>query len=105
MQRPFGNYFRLFFVDLFTICKNLFLTVEYNELKKKTGIIIDEYGNKIDDSLDLSPLSNNLNEITNQQPKQLITNAKKYTPITSYKPSGNLIYNDSLINKLENKFT
>jgi hypothetical protein len=28
-----------------------------------------------------------------------------YKPINTYKPSGNFIYNDDLINKLEDKFT
>jgi len=74
-----------------------------NELKKKTGIIIDEYGNKIDSSTDKP--DNFLQIINPVQTKQVNTNAKKYTPITSYKPSGNLIYNESLINKLEDKFT
>ena len=29
---------------------------------------------------------------------------KNYTPITSYKPSGNFVYNDELLNKIEDKF-
>jgi hypothetical protein len=29
---------------------------------------------------------------------------KEYTPINSYKPSGNLIYGDDLLNKIEDKF-
>jgi len=76
-----------------------------SELKKKTGIVIDEYGNKVDDDI---ASSDNLTQFVNPvQTKQVNTNAnaKKYTPITSYKPSGNLIYNESLINKLEDKFT
>lgn len=79
-----------------------------SELKKKTGIIIDEYGNKIDDSPEQRDLSISDNFSKNNMPnqsKQVITNVKKYTPIASYKPSGNLIYNESLINKLEDKFT
>lgn len=77
-----------------------------SELKKKTGIIIDEYGNKIDSSPDQLSQSDNFLQIINPaQTKQVNTNIKKYTPITSYKPSGNLIYNESLINKLEDKFT
>jgi len=30
---------------------------------------------------------------------------KEYTPIKSYKPSGNLVYDDDLLNRIENKFT
>lgn len=29
---------------------------------------------------------------------------KEYTPIKSYKPSGNLVYDDDLLNKIEDKF-
>ena len=29
---------------------------------------------------------------------------KKYTPINSYKPQGNLVYDDELLSKLEDKF-
>jgi hypothetical protein len=29
---------------------------------------------------------------------------KEYTPIKSYKPSGSLIYDDELLNKIEDKF-
>jgi hypothetical protein len=29
---------------------------------------------------------------------------KEYTPIKSYKPSGNLVYDDEMLNKIENKF-
>ena len=30
--------------------------------------------------------------------------SKNFTPITSYKPQGNFVYNDELLNTLENKF-
>jgi hypothetical protein len=29
---------------------------------------------------------------------------KEYTPIKSYKPSGNLVYDDDILNKIEDKF-
>mgnify|MGYP000486131191 FL=1 len=29
---------------------------------------------------------------------------KEYTPIKSYKPSGNLIYDDDILNKIEDRF-
>ena len=28
---------------------------------------------------------------------------KEYTPIKSYKPSGNLVYDDDILNRIENK--
>lgn len=84
-----------------------------SELKKKTGIIIDENGNQINDENDVndkSHRSNSLEEIVFKKKDSTanankILNQKKYTPIASYKPQGNLVYNDELFNKLENKFT
>jgi hypothetical protein len=71
------------------------------EIKKKTGIIINEYGEKIKDE------NNKEEEITleeqgNQNIHQ-IKNSKKYTPINSYKPSGKLVYSEDLLNKIEDK--
>jgi hypothetical protein len=81
------------------------------ELKKKTGITINEYGEKInEDSNDINDdnfnsfdnlgFNNKNDDLTNLNNK----NKKNYTSIKSYKPSGNLIYNDDLINKIEDKF-
>ena len=81
------------------------------ELKKKTGIVINEYGMKIDDT---KMIEENNQESIN--PNDFILNKKddnnniksqkkNYTPINSYKPSGNLVYNEDLLNKIENKFT
>ena len=73
------------------------------EIKKKTGIIVNEYGEKIKDDKN----DDNLEEITNpnlnNQDIQQIKNSKKYTPITSYKPSGKLVYSEDLLNKIEDK--
>jgi hypothetical protein len=82
------------------------------ELKKKTGIIINEYGQKVndddDDNNDNKPsnlLDNNFNLITKEQNMTDLNKPKKtYTSIKSYKPSGNLIYDDELLNKIEDKF-
>jgi len=82
------------------------------ELKKKTGIVIDEYGQKVDESGDnnASSESKNVNEIIfkikdpNAPSKPKKPENTNYKPINTYKPSGNFIYNDDLINKLEDKF-
>ena len=83
------------------------------EIKKKTGINLNEYGQKIEADDDVKVISNepsNPNDYMlnggreqnidqkNKQPK------KEYTPIKSYKPSGNLIYDDELLNKIEDRF-
>ena len=68
-----------------------------NEIKHKTGIIINEYGEKI---------TENAGEDEKEQPQehiQQIKNSKKYTPINSYKPSGKLVYSEDLLNKIEDK--
>jgi len=44
----------------------------------------------------------NIKETNEPQVKSQIK--KEYTPIKSYKPSGNLVYDDELLNKIENKF-
>jgi len=86
-----------------------------NEIKKKTGVIIDENGKKVGDE-DNKTITNgdqpkSLEEMMfktttpNSSASAKIQNQKKYTPIASYKPQGNLVYADDLLNSLENKFT
>jgi hypothetical protein len=72
------------------------------EIKKKTGIVINEYGEKIKDENDKEEEEVNLEEQGNSNVQQ-IKNSKKYTPINSYKPSGKLVYSEDLLNKIENK--
>ena len=76
------------------------------EIKKKTGIVINEYGEKIetkdDTDLDEDELTNNTTYNSNATIEQ-IKNSKKYTPINSYKPSGKLVYSEDLLAKLGNK--
>lgn len=85
-----------------------------SEFKKKTGINVNEYGQKIandDAEEDIKSIANepsnpndymfnNMNQDMDQKGKQ---QKKEYTPIKSYKPSGNLIYDDELLNKIEDR--
>jgi hypothetical protein len=81
-----------------------------SELKKKTGIVVNEYGQKLEEiSDDSDKISLNINDpnifILNKDPESKGKIQKKeYTPIKSYKPSGNLVYDDEMLNKIENKF-
>ena len=81
------------------------------ELKKKTGIVINEYGVKIDEDVsDDNKLTYDPNELIlktkePQNQNQNKTPKKNYTPINSYKPSGNLVYDEELLNKIEDKFS
>ena len=81
------------------------------ELKKKTGIVINEFGEKIDDSdtqdnkINHEPLNpNDYMFNTKEQTIQGKQQKKNYTPINSYKPSGNLVYEEDLLNKIGDKF-
>jgi hypothetical protein len=84
------------------------------ELKKKTGINVDSYGNKINEheeddtsgknepkSLNdiMFKLKDNTQVATSKKPQ------KNFTPINSYKPQGNLVYDDEILTILEDKFT
>lgn len=82
-----------------------------NELKQKTGIVVNEYGQQI---LDTS-LNNNYNNTTTndytQNPNNLMLNIpneqqsskpkKEYKPINTYKPSGNLLYDTSFLEEFK----
>lgn len=74
------------------------------EIKKKTGIVLNEYGEKIKDDTDKDEnLAESLDPKINNTDIQQIKNSKKYTPINSYKPSGKLVYSEDLLNKIEDK--
>jgi hypothetical protein len=70
-------------------------------LKKKTGIIINEYGEKIDENdnkLQLKDQKINNDELilNNKDVSQNIGKSnKKFTPITTYKPTGSLFLNST----------
>jgi hypothetical protein len=83
-----------------------------SELKKKTGIIVNEYGVKVDEDADDNK------QLTNpSNPNDYMFNSKQqgqdqkqkpkreYLSVKTYKPTGNLIYDDDLLNKIEDKFT
>lgn len=76
-----------------------------SEFKKKTGKAIDEKGNiiyKDDEEVDNNdPNANLLNagNTTNGKPQ------KQYTPTNQYKPTGNLVYNPEVFEKIEKKVT
>ena len=79
-----------------------------SELKKKTGVTINEYGVKIDESENkqLYSVSESPNLLMSVKEQPALKLAKRdYTPIKSYKPSGNLVYDEELLNKIEDKFT
>jgi hypothetical protein len=86
-----------------------------SELKKKTGIIVNEYGVKLDEN---GNAESNHKLIDDTNPNDFMFNVKQpqdkngnnvkpkkeYTPIQSYRPLGNLVYDDELLSKLGDKF-
>lgn len=77
-----------------------------HEIKKKTGIVLDEKGNIIDrveKTGSVSDLNTALLNDRNNTPAQ--KEQKQYTPIGQYKPTGNLIYGKDTLEKLEKKVT
>ena len=85
------------------------------EFKKKTGIVVNEFGQKIDEQNPDNETKSITNEPTNPNDYMLNmknqdnmdknkSQKKEYTPIKSYKPSGSLIYDDELLNKIEDRF-
>ena len=80
-----------------------------SEFKKKTGIVIDEYGNKIEEKVENDDeLDNITNANTNaNSSKEIVTgkNGKTYKSINTYKPTGNLVYNKEYLDKIEGKFS
>jgi hypothetical protein len=98
------------------------------EFKKKTGVIIDEHGNRIQEYDDFgnpiesqpnsqtnNPLSANSLDPFNMGLARKIsgknngtdpsTAKKEFKPITEYKPTGNLVYGKDLFKKIEDKFS
>jgi hypothetical protein len=77
------------------------------EVKKKTGIVLDEKGNIVDrlEKSDASddPNSRMLQDKLHPNTTPLLKDSKQYTPIQSYKPTGNLVYNKDFFDKIEKK--
>lgn len=69
------------------------------EIRKKTGIQIDGWGNKKDQTGE----PNIFNFGVNNAPMLPKSDSKDYRDINTYKPTGNLIYNQELLKKIEDK--
>ena len=75
-------------------------TYARNEIKKKTGLVLDQHGNVVDKEVDATANSELANTTTTQPGAKP---QKQYTPIASYKPIGNLVYNKELFEKINQK--
>lgn len=84
-----------------------------DEIKKKTGIVINEFGVRVEEK-DEDGNQKMINDVPadpndyllkpNDNNQNAKPGRKEYTPINAYKPSGNLLYDDETLNKLANKF-
>jgi hypothetical protein len=82
------------------------------EIKKKTGVVIDENGKKIDEQQNdndrkveiTNPNELMLKQNTSNNIQENTKQKREYTPIKSYRPSGALIYDDEVLDKISNKF-
>lgn len=81
------------------------------ELKKKTGIVVNEYGVNMNNNVILNnntiPVENNdlLFSVKDLTSSNKVQPKKDFTPIKSYKPSGNFVYNEELLSKIDDKLS
>jgi hypothetical protein len=86
---------------LYISWENWIPTYARNEYKKRTGIMVDERGNIVenkeerDDSMESATTTTNKSSVS--------TNKKQFTPIDQYKPTGNLVYKPEMFEKIEKK--
>jgi hypothetical protein len=77
-----------------------------SEIKKKTGVVVDGYGNKIDRSADDKSVGEtDPNTLMFQKNDKIAVQSKEkdYKSIDAYQPSGKLIYNQDLLKRIEDK--
>jgi len=90
---------------LFISWQNWIPSYVRNEIKKKTGNVVDEHGNILQkkDANDPEDVNTKMfNDKTGSQPGK---DQKQYTPINQYRPSGNLVYKPELFEKIDKKIS
>ena len=76
-----------------------------NEFKKQTGKVIGEKGNIIEKKEDNEDDDDPNNRLLTDKQNTYQKNGKTYTSINAYKPTGNLVYNPEMFEKIEKKVT
>jgi len=76
-----------------------------NEVKKQTGKVLDEKGNIIRDlkSEGEAEEQDVNSRLFNDKNNPLQKDKKVYTPLDQYKPTGNLVYNQDMFDKIDKK--
>lgn len=92
---------------LFISWENWVPTYTRNEIKKKTGLVLDEQGNVVERLDNGKETPEDINAGLFNGNRQVVDapnkTAKQFTPIDQYKPTGNLVYNKEIFDKLEKK--
>jgi hypothetical protein len=88
---------------LFITWENWVPSYTRNEIKKKTGIVLDEKGNIVDRMDPKEQPDNPNSRLLNGGGGGSQKEQKQYTPIQTYKPTGNLVYNQDFFDKIEKK--
>ena len=91
---------------LFVSWENWIPSYTRNEIKKKLGVVLDEKGNvidKIEDNIEIESHDPNVRLMQANAKKE--KEQRQFTPIDKYKPTGNLVYNPELFEKLEKRVT
>ena len=77
------------------------------EIKKKTGVVLDEKGTVISKSEKVDSLTEDLNNglfnTQNQHEEEEPKEKKSYNDISDYKPTGKLVYNPEILEKIEQR--
>ena len=90
---------------LFVSWENWIPSYVRDEYRKKTGVSVDESGQVVSRKNDVTEINNsgdpnaqilNTGEMSDKPQKQ-------YTSINQYKPTGNLVYNPDMFNRIEKK--
>ena len=90
---------------LFVSWENWIPSYVRNKYRKKTGVSVDESGQVVSRKNDVTEINNS------GDPNAQILNTgetsdkpqKQYTSINQYKPTGNLVYNPDMFNRIEKK--
>lgn len=92
---------------LFVSWENWVPTYKRNEIKKKIGIVLNEKGEVVErlDQGEETPEDINAGLFNNPRNINITPTKpqKQYTPIDQYKPTGNLVYNKDILDKIEKK--
>ena len=89
---------------LFVSWQNWIPSYVRNQIKKKTGNIIDEHGNIVSKK-EVEENDINASLYNNEKNNTASKDQKQYTPINQYKPSGNLVYKPELFERIEKKIS